>query len=333
MIIFNQKQSTMSLNVKIWLSIIACLTSLFLNAQSAPVKPNSRFNGIQIGVITYSYRSMPHNIDQLIDFCLQSGISAVELMGDAVEDYAGKPKSEFSWRSGPRQPMTDLQKAQVATYNKQVADWRATVSMEKFIEVRKKFDAAGIKIYAFKPNAFGPNNTDEEVSYGMRVAKILGARSITLELPTDPEQSKRLGLLGEKHKMLVGYHNHTQATDQLWDVALSQSPNNSINFDAGHYLAAGGKNTIPALLAFIEKNHKRISSMHLKDRTTPEHGAGNLPWGTGDTPMKEIFSLMKAKKMKFPVSVELEYAVPEGSDAVKEVVKCVAHAKKMILSE
>jgi sugar phosphate isomerase/epimerase len=229
--------------------------------------------------------------------------------------------------------MTDLQKAQVATYNKQVADWRATVSMDKFMEVRKKFDAAGIKIYAFKPNAFGPNNTDEEVSYGMRVAKVLGAKSVTLELPNDPMQSKRLGELGEKHKMLVGYHNHTQATDVLWDVALSQSPNNSINFDAGHYLAAGGKNTIPALLAFIEKNHKRISSMHLKDRTTPEHGAGNLPWGTGDTPMKEIFQLMKDKKMKFPVSVELEYAIPEGSDAIKEVVKCVSHAKKMIVSE
>ena len=73
--------------------------------------------------------------------------------------------------------------------------------------------------------------------------------------------------------------------------------------------------------------------MHLKDRTTPEHGAGNLPWGTGDTPMKEIFQLMKDKKMKFPVSVELEYAVPEGSDAIKEVVKCVSHAKKMIVSE
>jgi sugar phosphate isomerase/epimerase len=254
-------------------------------------------------------------------------------MGDAVEDYAGKPKADFSWRSGPRQPMTDLQKAQVATYNKQVADWRATVSMDKFMEVRKKFDAAGIKIYAFKPNAFGPNNTDEEVSYGMRAAKVLGAKSVTLELPNDPMQSKRLGELGEKHKMLVGYHNHTQATDVLWDVALSQSPNNSINFDAGHYLAAGGKNTIPALLAFIEKNHKRISSMHLKDRTTPEHGAGNLPWGTGDTPMKEIFQLMKDKKMKFPVSVELEYAIPEGSDAIKEVVKCVSHAKKMIVSE
>lgn len=315
------------------ISTIACLFTLSLQAQSVSTKPDSKFEGIQIGVITYSYRSMPHDIDKLIEFCLASGISAIELMGDAVEEYAGKPKADFSWRSGPRQPMTDLQKAQVATYNKQVADWRATVSMDKFIEVRKKFDAAGIKIYAFKPNAFGPNNTDEEVSYGMRAAKVLGAKSVTLELPNDPMQSKRLGELGEKHKMLVGYHNHTQATDVLWDVALSQSPNNSINFDAGHYLAAGGKNTIPALLAFIEKNHKRISSMHLKDRTTPEHGAGNLPWGTGDTPMKEIFKLMKDKKMKFPVSVELEYAIPEGSDAIKEVVKCVSHAKKMIVSE
>lgn len=315
------------------ISTLACLFTLSLQAQSVSTKPNSKFEGIQIGVITYSYRSMPHDVDKLIEFCLASGISAIELMGDAVEEYAGKPISDFSWRSGPRQPMTDLQKAQVATYNKQVADWRATVSMDKFMEVRKKFDAAGIKIYAFKPNAFSPNNTDEEVSYGMRVAKVLGAKSVTLELPNDPMQSKRLGELGEKHKMLVGYHNHTQATDVLWDVALSQSPNNSINFDAGHYLAAGGKNTIPALLAFIEKNHKRISSMHLKDRTTPEHGAGNLPWGTGDTPMKEIFQLMKDKKMKFPVSVELEYAVPEGSDAIKEVVKCVSHAKKMIVSE
>ena len=315
------------------ISTIACLFTLSLQAQSVSTKPNSKFEGIQIGVITYSYRSMPHDIDKLIEFCLASGISAIELMGDAVEEYAGKPKADFSWRSGPRQPMTDLQKAQVATYNKQVADWRATVSMDKFMEVRKKFDAADIKIYAFKPNAFSPNNTDEEVSYGMRVAKVLGAKSVTLELPNDPMQSKRLGELGEKHKMLVGYHNHTQATDVLWDVALSQSPNNSINFDAGHYLAAGGKNTIPALLAFIEKNHKRISSMHLKDRTTPEHGAGNLPWGTGDTPMKEIFQLMKDKKMKFPVSVELEYVVPEGSDAIKEVVKCVSHAKKMIVSE
>jgi sugar phosphate isomerase/epimerase len=203
--------------------------------------------------------------------------------------------------------------------------------MDKFVEIRKKFNKAGIRIYAFKPNAFGPNNSDAEVEYGMRAAKAMGATSVTLELPTDPKQSQRLGDLGAKHKIYVGYHNHTQATDTLWDEALRQSPYNSINLDAGHYIAAGGKNTIPSLLAFIEAKHDRITSMHVKDRTTPEHGAGNLEWGKGDTPLKEMLTMMRDKKYKFPATVELEYNVPEGSNAVKEVAKCVAYARKILL--
>lgn len=298
-------------------------------------KPNSKFGGVQIGVITYSYRSMPHDVDQLIKFCVDSNISAVELMGDSVEEYAGKPQSPVKFgpppAGGRRPPLTDEQKAQIAAYNKQVAEWRASVSMDKFKEVRKKFDNAGISIYAFKPNAFSPNNTDAEVEYAMRAAKVLGATSVTVELPTDPAQTQRLGDLGAKNKVYMGYHNHTQATDTLWDVALAQSPYNSINFDCGHYLAAGGKNTKETLMAFLEAKHDRISTMHLKDRTTPEHGAGNLEWGKGDTPIKEMLLLIKNKKYKFPVSIELEYEVPAGSDAVKEVAKCVEFAKKILV--
>lgn len=298
-------------------------------------KPNSKFGGVQIGVITYSYRSMPHDIDQLLQFCIASNVSAIELMGDAPEEFAGKPKSPV--RMGPppggqRQPLTDEQRAQMAAYNKQVAEWRATVSMDKFKEIRKKFKEAGVSIYAFKPNAFGPNNTDEEVEYGMRAAKALGATSVTLELPKDPQQTQRLGDLGKKNKVYVGYHNHLQATDTLWDEALSQSPYNSINFDCGHYLAAGGKNTKESLMAFIESKHDRISTMHLKDRTTPAHGTGNLEWGKGDTPIKEMLTMIKTRKYKFPVTVELEYQIPEGSDAVKEVAKCVEFAKQILIS-
>jgi len=305
----------------------AFLLPIVLCGQRAP---NSRFGGVQVGVITYSYRSMPHDIDQLIGFCRQSGVSAVELMGDVVEEYAGRPRSEFSWRSGPRSSMTDLQRAQMATYQKQVAAWRESVPMDKFLEVRRKFDAAGIRIYAFKPGAFGPGNTDGEVSWGMRVARVLGAGSVTLELPTDPNQTLRLARLAEKHSLRVGYHNHTQARDTLWDMALSQSRRNTINFDAGHYLAAGGANTASSLLAFLKKNHRRISSMHLKDRSTPARGAGNLPWGMGDTPIGDILRLMQSEQMRFPVSIELEYAIPEGSDAVFEVKKCVDYARKIL---
>src|SRR5690606_142212 len=238
------------------------------------------------------------------DLITESGISAVELMGESVEDYAGKP----------------------ADKNK-VAEWRSTVSMDKFKEVRKMFKKAGVSIYAFKPSALGEKNTDAEIEYAMRAGKALGADSVTVELPKNPEQSKRLGMLGAKNKMYVGYHNHTQATDTLWNEALNQSPYNSINLDFGHYIAAGGNNTKESLLAFIDAHHDRITSMHMKDRETKENGAENLPWGEGDTPITEVLQLLKEKKYKIPVSIELEYKIPNGSDAVKEVKKCLAYAK------
>lgn len=296
-------------------------------------KPNSKFFGVQIGVITYSYRSMPGNAEQLLKYITDSGISAIELMGDQVEEYAGKPVSTVKLRApaaGQSRQLTDEQKAQMATYSKQVADWRATVSMDKFKEIKKMYNKAGVDIYAFKPNALGANNTDAEVEYALKAAKALGARSVTIELPTNPAQSKRLGDLAAKHKVYIGYHTHTQATDTAWDTALSQSPYNSMNLDCGHYIAAGGNNTKETLLALIEAKHDRITSMHIKDRKTKANGNTNMPWGEGDTPLKEILTLLKEKKYKIPASIELEYAIPAGSDAVKETQKCLAYAKRAL---
>jgi sugar phosphate isomerase/epimerase len=299
-------------------------------------KPDSKFGGVQIGAITYSFRSMPHDIDQLLKFCVDSNVSAIEMMGDPAETFAGKPVSPIKMPVIPpkggqpqRTPLTDEQKAQMVEYGKSVATWRASASMEKFEEIRKKFNDAGVSIYAFKPNAMGANNSDAEVEYAMKAAKALGAKSVTIELPTDVAQTKRLGDLGAKHKMYIGYHAHLQATDSLWDVALEQSPYNSLNLDCGHYIAVGGKNTKESLLALIEAKHDRITSMHIKDRTAD--GKQNLAWGKGDTPLKEILLLIKNKKYKFPATVELEYDIPEGSDAVKEVAKCVEFAKGILV--
>ena len=297
-------------------------------------KPNSKFGGVQIGAITYSFRSMPGSVDDLIKYCVACNISAIELMGDAVEEYAGKPKSTMARAAyvpgQPRPQMTDEQRAAMAKLNKDVADWRASVSMDKFVEVRKMFNKAGISIYAFKPNALGPNNTDGEVEYALKAAKALGANSVTIELPTDPKQSQRLGDLASKHKVYIGYHAHTQATDTAWDVALAQSPYNSLNLDCGHYIAAGGPNTTATLLALIEAKHDRITSMHIKDRKNKENGGQNVVWGQGNTPLKEILGLLKSKKYKFPASIELEYDIPAGSDAVQETKKCVEYAKAIL---
>ena len=74
------------------------------------------------------------------------------------------------------------------------------------------------------------------------------------------------------------------------------------NVDLGHFVAAGGDP-----IAFIKKFNGRISSVHLKDRTTPANGQRNLPWGTGNTPLKEILLTMKRDKHTYPAAIELEY--------------------------
>lgn len=277
-------------------------SSLFL-----PNRPNSKFRGVQIGVITYSYRDMPGDLLQILKYVVDSGISAIELMGDAVEDYAGKPADR-----------------------KKVAAWRASVGMEKFEEVRHLFEKAGVKIYAFKPNALNKNNTDAEIDYAMKATKALGAQAVTVELPSDPAQSERLGKFGQKHKLFVGYHAHTQATDTAWDTALSQSPYNTMNLDCGHYIASGNGNTAESLLALIKNKHDRITSLHIKDRKTKADGGKNVPWGEGDTPIKDILNLLRVNKYKFPATIELEYKIPDGSDAVQEVRKCLAYAEKAL---
>ncbi|MEM9723799.1 MAG: sugar phosphate isomerase/epimerase [Bacteroidota bacterium] len=304
--------------------------------------PNSLIKGVQIGVITYSFRSMPdQSAEATLQYVLDSGISAIELMGDPAEYFAGKPKNPINRRkmyglrrkqrqgealtADEQQALTEMQ-AQAQAYGLEVAKWRAKASMDKFEQVRKMYTDAGVKIYGFKPSAFGQDNSDAEIHFGFKAAKALGASHVTLEHPSDDAHTKKLGKMAKKHKIQVAYHGHTQQTPTFWDTALEQSKFNSINPDMGHYVAAGYTDS----LEFLKKFNKRISSMHIKDRTTPENGLKNLPWGTGDTPLVEILQLMSKEAYSFPATVELEYKIPEGSDAVKEVRRCLEYCQEVL---
>src|SRR6185312_10572821 len=101
-------------------------------------KPNSKIHGVQIGVITYSFRSMPSSAEQLLQYMLQCNINMTELMGDAAEAFAGAPAR--------------VSGEDMATRMKKMADWRAGASMDKFKELRKLYNDAGVTIYAWKPN-------------------------------------------------------------------------------------------------------------------------------------------------------------------------------------
>jgi sugar phosphate isomerase/epimerase len=298
-------------------------------------KPNSLIDGVQIGVITYSFRDMPdQSAEATLQYVLDSGISAIELMGGPAETFAGAPKNSVNMQTvsplmrkrRENQPLTeDEQKtlaevdAQMKAYRAEMTKWRLSAPMARFDQMRKMYNQAGVKIYGFKPDAFGRQSSDAEIEYGMRAAKLLGANQVTLEHPGNDAHTLKLGTMAQKQGIKVGYHGHEQQTPTFWNTALAQSPANSLNFDLGHYVAAGN----PDPLALIRQKHDRIASMHIKDRQTADHGKGNLVWGKGDTPLLPVLKLMREQKYTFPATVELEYQVPQDSTSVAEVKKCV----------
>jgi sugar phosphate isomerase/epimerase len=292
---------------------------------AAADRPNSLIGGVQIGTITYSYRSMPdQSAEATLRYIVDSGISAIELMNGPAESFAGAPSGRGG--GGRRgQPTPEQQTAQREAAG-QLRQWRTSVSMDKYKALRKMYNDAGVKIYAWK--CLNPNMSDEEFEYVFNVAEALGCTHTTLELTDNEAQLKRIGDFAQKHKVYAAYHTHTQGGMTVFDKAFAASKANMANIDLGHYVAGG--NVGGTTLQFLEKFHDRISSFHLKDRTTPEHGAKNLPWGTGDTPLKEILQLVKKNKWTMPATIELEYEVPTGSDAVKEVTKCFEYCKKAL---
>ena len=321
---------------------------LFGPAARLLAKPNSNFNGVQIGAITYSFRALPSSAGEVLKYCLDCGISGIELMSNVAESYAGSPaqagRGPGGAPGGPggggrgagggRAPMTPEQQEARRKAADEMAKWRTSVSMDKYKAFRKMYEDAGVKIYAFKlpPTLAMP---DAEYEYIWNVGETLGANHITMELPTDDKLLQRVADYAAKRKMAIAFHTHGQGGASGFDKVLSASRYTALNFDVGHYYGVNGQSPAP----LVEKYHDRIASLHLKDRKGPGSAAGNsgpggggpnMPWGQGETPLKEILQLMKKQKYKFPASIEYEYDTPEGSDVVTEVKKCVAYCKSAL---
>ena len=295
----------------------------------ASAKPNSNFGGVQIGAITYSWRSMPESPQDIIRYCQQAGLSDLELMGDVAENYLGLPPS-------PARPPRDVTqtKEQKEAYDKAVAEateaqrkWRLSCPMQKYTDLRKMFNDAGINIHIIK---FSPASwTDEEIDYAFNAAKAIGAKGVTNEIGDDA--CKRLAPFAEKHKMYAIFHQHMQPAEPGWnfDKFLAYSPSIMLNLDAGHYFGSTGKHPNE----IIKRLHNRIVSIHLKDKTGPKSTPPNTNqvWGKGEMPIADVLLLLKKEKWPIYVDVELEYEVPKDSDAAKEVTKCVEYAKKILI--
>jgi sugar phosphate isomerase/epimerase len=273
---------------------------------------DSRINGVRIGAQSYSFREM--SLDEALNAYKTIGIGECELFSGHVEPRPPRPAGPPPAAGTPR-PAPD------PSIRENLRKFRLETPLDHFVAIKKKFDAAGVKLQAYNLS-FNESFTDAEIDRGFEIAKALGAGFITAS--STVKAAEKVAPFADKHKMMVAMHNHSNvkdpnefATPESFAAALKFSKFFRINLDIGHFVAA---NYDP--IAFINEHHAQITNLHLKDRKK-DQGA-NLPWGEGDTPIKEVLQLLRTKKYDIPANIEYEY---KGADTVAEVKKCFEYCK------
>ena len=260
---------------------------------------NSSVAGVQLGAQTNSFSDRP--LDDAINAMLETGISGCELWQGHVEP---RPKGGTA---------IDLRR------------WREQTPASYFQNIAGKFKQAKIHLYAYDYQ-FHPDFEDGEIDRGFQMAKALGVKCMVTSSAT-LALAKRMAPFAEKHKMVVGMHGRTNTKDpnefagpENFETALGFSRYIGVNLDIGHYFAAGF-----APVSFIERHHSRIVSIHLKDRK--KNQGPTMPFGEGDTPLKECLLLLKRNRWDIPAHIECDV---RGGDRVAAFQKAFAYCKQVL---
>lgn len=289
-------------------------------AKAAFAKPNSSINGVQIGVQLYSFRDLPHDLNLVVKAMVEIGLNSCEFWSTFIHPVALPP---FYGNPGTPELVPSLRKDR-----EEMRRWRETVSMNVFKDVRKKFNDAGIDIYAYN-YSFNESFSDGEIERGFDMAHALGARFITSS--TTFNTVKRVLPFAEKHQLPVAVHGHVGTDDpnefvgpESFARAMALSKYIWVNLDIGHFAAAGFDP-----VQYIRENHARISNIHLKDRIinnpVPWDSSNDLRWGWGNTPIKEVLQLLKKERYPIPAMIEYEYDAKGGP--VEEIRRCYGYCQ------
>ena len=263
----------------------------------------STIAGVRVGTQSYSFRSQP--LDQAIESMRSIGLSFCELWQGHVETPERINAPEGTGRRDA------------------LRQWRLSVPLDVFTDIRQKFDAAGVTLTAYNLS-FQRDFTDAEIRRGVEMAKALRVNVITASahLSVIP----RVDPIAQESGIRVGVHNHSKiaadefATPDDFAAAMKGTRNIAVNLDIGHFTAANFN-----ALEYLDAHHAHIVSLHIKDRKR-DQGA-NVPFGEGDTPIAAVLQRLRDRKWNIPAQIEYEY---KGADTTTEVRRCLEYCRKVL---
>ena len=266
--------------------------------------------GVRVGLITGSLNPLGElggrdPIDVIIEQCKQLDVLDVELVTVFPQ---GQPEVVNGGRFGqpPAQITPDYMKTRQA-----LRAWRIALPLDRFKEVRRKFDAAKLNLFSYV-YTIDDHMTDAEIEAAFRQLHALGVPMFTTN-QTRVGIGPRIAPLSEKYNIKAAWHPHAEiqdpnevATPASMEKLLAMSKSFVINLDIGHF--AAGNNDV---LAFLKKHHERIAHLHVKDRKRDK--GPNVQLGTGDTPIKESATLIRDERWPIMLILEREYRDAPGS--------------------
>lgn len=276
------------------------------------LKLKTKFKPIQeIGLQSYSLKQ--YKINEVFELLQDLNIKTCELWDGHIQPF------ELMWRKGMSKEENDLRIIELK-------NWSKKLDLRSINKLYNKFNAAGISIHSYN-GSFSKSDDDDQIHQVFDVAKRLKTSIITTSAKYD--QLLRIKSYVLQNHFLIASHNHSIQKDENYIAsgaslirATEINPNHfKINLDIGHMTAANED-----CLAFISNNHRRICSLHLRDRKKNQGAV--VPFGQGDTKILEVVELIQNNYPEIVMFIELDYPFENAYSELKNSIDYINNRSK-----
>jgi hypothetical protein len=271
-------------------------------------------SGLNLGLNTWSLRALSQDeaLPVIIQVMKQTGLQQCQLLFSHVEPAKLSPVFPVGLMSAPRLPPTPQQLEDRKKTEAALTEWRLSVPMSYFENIRSTFEKQGLRINSYAARLGG---SEAEIDRLFLMAKAMGASSINARIPES--MTSVVAAAAEKHRLIAGF----QFSDvKLMERQLAASKYFRMDPDIGDMTKAKMD-----ALQFVQANYQSMSSLDLKDAVL---GGASVPFGEGDSHMKEVLQFLQAKQVPFTAYVDCDYAGTGRS--TEEVKKCASYVQSMI---
>ena len=289
---------------------------------------------VPLWVTTSSFRDLPRvpgrdNLDEVIRALQAVRVSHLEL---ALANLEPAPPNTAPVMGGsaayPKRIV--LSPEEVAATNSsaraELRAWRRQAPVTVFDQMRGRLASAGLTVHACTL-AYNDSFSDDEIDATFRQVKALGVTSVSS--PLTMAMARRLVPFAQRHQVSVAIHNQVDGhpsgaidTPAL-KQALALSPAFTLKLDVGN-LAASNCDAV----AELREYRSRVSYVLLKDRL--RNGGASQPFGEGDTPIKQVLSVLAASPSGIPAAIEYDYVGLHSS--VDELQASVAYCRSALMT-